>query len=57
MVISTSSILSLESSKEIITLAPYLLIICFDNVHRISIDLIKENCFILKRQEAGGILL
>ena len=34
------------------TLAPYLFIICLDNVLRTSIDLIKENGFTLKKQEA-----
>ena len=32
--------------------APYLFIICFDNVLRTSIELIKENGFTLKKQEA-----
>ena len=37
------------------TLAPYLLIICLGYILRKSIDTIQENCFILKRQEAGDI--
>ena len=35
------------------TLAPYLCIICRDYVLQTSIDLMKENGFTLKQQEAG----
>ena len=38
------------------TLAPFLFIICLDYVLRTSIDLIKENGFKLKMQEADDIL-
>ena len=31
------------------TLAPYLFLICLDYVLQTSIDLIKENCFTLKK--------
>ena len=37
------------------TLAPYLFIICLDYVLRTSIDLMKENSFPLKNQEADDI--
>ena len=33
------------------TLALYLFIICQDDIHRISIDLMKENSFSLEKQE------
>ena len=36
-------------------LAPYLFVICLDYVLWTSIDLIKENCFTLKKQEADNI--
>ena len=38
------------------TLAPYLFIICLDYILQISIDLMKEIGFMLKKQEAGNIL-
>ena len=40
------------------TFAPYLLIICLDNVLQMSIDLMKESSFTLKKTkvEAGDIL-
>ena len=38
------------------TLAPYLFIICLDNVLRTSIGLMKENGFTLKKQEANDTL-
>ena len=34
------------------TLAPYLFIICLDYMLRMSIDLIKENGFIIAKKEA-----
>ena len=37
------------------TLAPHLFIICLDNELRTSIDLMRENGFTLKRQEADDI--
>ena len=37
------------------TLAQYMLIICLDNILRMSIDLIKENGFALKRQRGEDI--
>ena len=36
-------------------LSPYLFIICLDYVLRTSMDLIKENGFTLKKQEADDI--
>ena len=38
-------------------LAPYLLIICQDSILQASIDLIKENGFMLKSLEEDDILL
>ena len=38
-------------------LASYLFTLCLDNVVRMSTDLIKENIFILKRQEVDDIPL
>ena len=38
------------------TLVPYLFIICLNNELRTSIEQIKENGFILKKQEADDIL-
>ena len=38
------------------TWAPYLFKICTDYVLRTSIDVIKENSFTLKKQEANDIL-
>ena len=38
------------------TLAPFLFIICLDYKLQILIDLMKENGFTLKRQEADNIL-
>ena len=38
-------------------LAPYLFLICLDYIFQISIDLIKENGFTLKKQEAEDTLL
>ena len=38
------------------TLASYLLINCLDYVLQMSIDIIKENGFTLKNQEADDIL-
>ena len=35
------------------TLAPYLFIICLDYILQTLIDLMKENGFLLARQEAG----
>ena len=37
------------------TLSPHLFIICLDNILRILIDLILNNGFMLKRQEADDI--
>ena len=37
------------------TLVPYIFIICLDYIRQMSIDLMKEMCFTLKKQEADNI--